>query len=49
VHCAQGSAICGPSTHAKPDLLADEPGGYSGFDALMGAKYVDPVIQPKAR
>lgn len=46
VHCAQTSAICGASTHAHPDLLPDEPGGYSGFDALMGAKYVDPVIKP---
>jgi hypothetical protein len=46
VHCAQGSAICGASTHAHTDLLPDEPGGYNGFDALMGAKYVDPVIKP---
>jgi hypothetical protein len=46
VHCAQISAICSASTHAHPDLLPDEPGGYSGFNALMGAKYVDPVIQP---
>ena len=48
VHCAQGSAICGASTHAHADLLPDEPGGYNGFDALMGAKYVDPVIKPGA-
>jgi hypothetical protein len=27
-------------------VLPDEPGGYAGFDALMGAKYVDPVIKP---
>jgi hypothetical protein len=46
VHCAQGSAICGSSTHIKPDLLPDEPGGYSGFSGLFGAKYVDPVIHP---
>jgi len=46
VHCAQGSAICGASDHAKPDLLPDEPGGYSGFSGLFGAKYVDPVIHP---
>jgi hypothetical protein len=48
VHCAQGSAICGASTHAHPDVLPDEPGGYNGFNALMGAKYVDPVIKPGA-
>ncbi len=46
VHCAQGSSICGASTHAHPDILPDEPGGYAGFDALMGAKYVNPVIKP---
>jgi hypothetical protein len=46
VHCAQGSTICGASTHAHADVLPDEPGGYGGFDALMGAKYVNPVIKP---
>jgi hypothetical protein len=46
VHCAQGSLVCGASTHAKPDLLPDEPGGYSGYEGLFGAKYVNPVIHP---
>ena len=46
VHCAQGSALCAASTHTRPDLLADEPGGYSGFRGLFGAKYVNPVIKP---
>jgi hypothetical protein len=46
VHCAQTSSICGSSTHAHADLLPDEPGGYAGFNALMGAKYVNPVINP---
>ena len=46
VHCAPVSAICSASTHAHADLLPDEPGGYSGFNALMGAKYVNPVIHP---
>jgi hypothetical protein len=46
VHCAQGSSVCGASTHARPDLLPDEPGGYSGYSGLFGAKYVDPVIHP---
>src|SRR5436190_1973263 len=45
VHCAQGSAICAAG-HSKADLLPDEPGGYAGFNALMGAKYVNPVIKP---
>ena len=46
VLCAQASAICGASTHAHADLLPDEPGGYNGYQALLGAKYVDPVIKP---
>jgi len=46
VHCAQGSAICSDANHARPDLLPDEPGSYTGFNGLFGAKYVDPVISP---
>ena len=46
VHCATGSALCAASTHARSDLLPDEPGGYSGFNGLFGAKYVNPVIKP---
>src|SRR2546430_820240 len=48
VHCTQGSLICGASAHAHADALPDEPGGYSGYQALMGARYVDPVIKPGA-
>jgi hypothetical protein len=47
IHCAQtaASACAGAeSSHAKPDLLPDEPGGYVGYQALYGAKYVDPAI-----
>ena len=46
VHCAQDSAICSAANNGKPDLLPDEPGGYSGFSGLFGAKYVKPVIKP---
>jgi hypothetical protein len=46
VHCAQGSAICAASQHVRPDVLGDEPGGYTGYSGLFGAKYVDPVIHP---
>jgi len=45
VHCAQNSATCAASTHARPDLLPDEPGGYSNFKGLFGAAYVNPVIK----
>ena len=44
VHCAQNSALCGKSQHAAPDALPDEPGGYAGFSALFGNKYVAPAI-----
>jgi hypothetical protein len=46
VHCGQGSTLCAASSHLRPDLLPDEPGGYSGFSGLFGAKYVNPVIKP---
>ena len=46
VHCASGSAICSAANQGRPDLLPDEPGGYSGLNGLFGAKYVDPVIKP---
>jgi hypothetical protein len=46
VHCAQGSPICGnPNTKAVNDLLPQEPGGYSGFKAIFGAKYLNQVVQ----
>jgi len=46
IHCAQGgSSACNRnSSHAKPDVLPDEPGGYTGFNALFGNKYVAPAI-----
>ena len=46
VHCAQDSSLCSTPTR-QPDLLPDEPGGYSGYNGLFGAKYVDPVIMPE--
>jgi hypothetical protein len=48
VHCAQvKTSVCNNqfgSPHAKSDPLPDEPGGYNGYSALFGAKYVDPAI-----
>src|ERR1700737_1674722 len=46
IHCAQGASVCANSTHAQTDALPDEPGGYNGFQALFGHKYVAPVIAP---
>ncbi len=47
IHCAQGSTLCSGS-HARPDPLPDEPGGYVGFQALFGNVNVAPVICAKA-
>ena len=43
VHCAQNNPLCG-GAHGRPDVLPQEPGGYAGFNALFGHKYVVPVI-----
>ena len=45
IHCAQGSPLC-DNSHGRPDLLPDEPGGYTGFNALYGNFHVQPVISP---
>jgi hypothetical protein len=45
IHCAQASTSkCSGNLSARPDTLLQEPGGYNGFQALFGAKYVDPAI-----
>jgi hypothetical protein len=44
IHCGRGDDLCSSANHGRPDLLPDEPGGYSGFDALFGHKYVAPQI-----
>ena len=46
VHCAHGSAVCAGSHGGVADLLPDEPGGYSGYQALFGNKFIQPVISP---
>ena len=55
VHCAKGDAFCAdaeavkygqtaPSHTAAADLLPDQPGGYTGYQALFGHKYVAPQL-----
>src|SRR2546421_1655660 len=44
IHCAQGNALCSSANGGQSDLLPNEPGGYSGFKALYGHKYVAPQI-----
>ena len=46
IHCAAGNALCSDANHGRPDVLTQEPGGYSGFNALYGHKYVAPQISP---
>jgi hypothetical protein len=45
IHCAQiADSKCAGNSHARDDLLPDEPGGYTGYKALFGTKYVNPAI-----
>jgi hypothetical protein len=48
--CANADAVkygqAGPSHTAVPDLLPTEPGGYNGYSALFGHKYIQPVVGP---
>jgi hypothetical protein len=46
IHCASGDPLCSDANTGKPDLLPDEPNGYSGFMGLFGHKYVAPQISP---
>ena len=46
IHCAQNSPLCSAANNGLPDVLTDEPGGYNGYQALYGHKYVVPVIAP---
>src|ERR1700731_3399391 len=44
VHCAKGSALCSQVNHGVADLLPQEPGGYGGFNMLVGAKYLGQAL-----
>ena len=44
VHCAAGAALCSGANGGVADVLPQEPGGYSGFNALFGHKFVAPAI-----
>ena len=46
IHCAAGDALCSSANTGEQDLLPDEPGGYAGYNALYGNKYVAPQISP---
>jgi hypothetical protein len=59
VHCAQTDSFCStataikygqstPSNTAVTDSLPDEPGGYSGFQAVFGHKYLQSQLAQAA-
>jgi len=59
VHCAQGDSFCSTArgvkfgqTTASPtavtDSLPDEPGGYTGFQAVFGHRYLQPQLAQAA-
>jgi hypothetical protein len=59
VHCAAGDAFCAnamaikygqttPSHTAVTDSLPNEPGGYTGYQALFGHKYLTPQLAQAA-
>ena len=45
VHCASGGGICSGNPQARPDLLPDEPGGYSGFQRAVRREVRQPGDQ----
>ena len=44
IHCSINSPYCTPANHAVADVLPDEPGGYSGYQAVFGLKYIAPAL-----
>lgn len=49
IHCGLNNPLClkvqpDGMVHGRADLLPQEPGGYNGFDALYGYKYVVPAL-----
>src|SRR5579872_89555 len=44
IHCAKGDPLCSPVHNGVPDNLPSEPGGYHGFWALFGSKYIAPLV-----
>jgi len=46
IHCAKGSPVCSSANHGVADVLPQEPGGYAGFNALYGPKYMNQVLGP---
>ena len=43
VHCGTGQPLC---ANGRTDALPDEPGGYSGYQALFGNAEIQPAVSP---
>ncbi|HEV7966288.1 MAG TPA: hypothetical protein VGP19_01890 [Candidatus Acidoferrales bacterium] len=48
IHCAANNAVCASTNNGVADVLPQEPGGYTGYNALFGHKLVAPIISPGA-
>jgi hypothetical protein len=46
VHCARQSAGCSAARGGRADRLPDEPGGYEGFNAVFGQRYLEARLAP---
>jgi hypothetical protein len=44
IHCALNASPCSGNPHARPDDATIYPGSSDGYQALFGAKYVNPAI-----
>jgi hypothetical protein len=44
VHCAQTDAACTSAQRSVADKLPTEPGGYNGYKAVFGHKYISPML-----
>ncbi len=51
IHCSQADSApggrCSTADGGAPDALPDEPGGYTGYNALFGALAVNPFLTGK--
>jgi hypothetical protein len=48
IHCALGNALCAGNAHAKPDQATTVLGSDDGYQALLGAKYVNEALNHSA-
>jgi hypothetical protein len=44
VHCPKGDSFCSTANGGISDVLPNEPNGYSGFNEVLGNRYIAPQI-----